>query len=340
MPIKINMEKITVICPTYNQESFIRKTIESIVEQKTNFKFKLLIGDDCSLDSSIEIIKHYQKKYPKIIKAIFRKKNIGSMENLKDLFCQCKSKYISICEGDDFFTDPNKLQIQADYLDKHPECSLCFHPVNVFVENQKDSGYIYPDPKLKFSKNTKELVKWNFIQTNSVMYVNQYDYKNIPTNIIPGDWFLHLYHAKKGKIGFINKVMSSYRRHPKSLWWNYDKNISEILKKYSNQHLGMYFAANKLFDKNTEYENIIFKNIEYVFRKIIETDLKEKTTLTEKAIKNYPEEVSIFLKKSFYRKENTGSFNVDKKLEELKKIKDSKLYKLWPIYEKIKKIFI
>lgn len=340
----MNKIKVSILCLTYNHELYIKKCIDSFLSQKTNFNFEILIHDDGSDDKTLKILKEYKKKYPKKIRLLTEKENqlskIIKDFILEDLLPLAKGEYISMCEGDDFFTDPNKLQIQADYLDKHPECSLCFHPVNVFVENQKDSGYIYPDPKLKFSKNTKELVKWNFIQTNSVMYVNQYDYKNIPTNIIPGDWFLHLYHAKKGKIGFINKVMSSYRRHPKSLWWNYDKNISEILKKYSNQQLGMYFSLSKLFNSEPEYQDIIYNNVEYIFRKMAETDIKEKTMLVQKAVEDYPKEISNMLIRSFYKKENTDSFNVDKKLEELKKIKDSKLYKLWPIYEKIKKIFI
>ena len=112
------MPLVSVCCVTYNHADFIKQTLEGFVTQKTNFPFEVIIADDCSTDGQQDIIKEYAKKYPDIIKPIFHSHNTGSYQNLLDAASACKGKYVAMCDGDDYWTDENKLQKQADFIDR------------------------------------------------------------------------------------------------------------------------------------------------------------------------------------------------------------------------------
>ena len=111
----INSEyKVAIVCITYNHEKYIKQTIESFLMQKTEFKFTVIIADDCSKDSTPDIIREYAAKYPDIIKAVLRDKNIGPMNNFKSAMSYCSSEYLALCEGDDYWTDENKIKKQIE----------------------------------------------------------------------------------------------------------------------------------------------------------------------------------------------------------------------------------
>lgn len=112
---------VSVAVITYNMEKYLRPLLDSILKQKVNFTYEVIIDDDCSPDNSRGIIKEYQKKYPNIIKPIFRDKNVGGSKNMFGVLQHCQGKYIAILEGDDFWEDEEKLQYQVDFLEKHPE---------------------------------------------------------------------------------------------------------------------------------------------------------------------------------------------------------------------------
>ena len=114
---------------TYNQERYINEAIRSVMLQETNFPFELVIGNDASTDCTGTICADWQKKYPEQIVLFNRKKNLGLQQNFIQTYTRCRGQYIAICEGDDFWTDKRKLQIQADFLDTHPDYSTCFHRV-------------------------------------------------------------------------------------------------------------------------------------------------------------------------------------------------------------------
>jgi len=196
--------------------------------QETDFPFELIIHDDASTDGTVDIVREFEEKYNNIT-AIYQNENqfskgIGLI--LADFtLSRARGEYVIINEGDDFFTDPHKLQKQADYLDQHLDCALCFHPVRVVYEDGSRPEHLFPSKEMLGGKNIltlEDLLKYNFIQTNSCMYRWGYKGKKItsvfPKNILPGDYFLHILHAKLGLIGYIDEVMSSYRRHQESLW--------------------------------------------------------------------------------------------------------------------------
>lgn len=115
------MVLVSVAVITYNMEKYLPTLLESILKQKVDFEYEIVIDDDCSPDHSREIIREYQKKYPQMIKAIFREKNVGGSKNMYGVMQQCSGKYIAILEGDDFWESEDKLQYQVDFLEKHPE---------------------------------------------------------------------------------------------------------------------------------------------------------------------------------------------------------------------------
>ena len=250
-----NTEKflVSIHCITYNQKDYIRQCLDGFVMQKTNFKFVAYVGDDCSTDGTTEIVREYEQKYPDIIKGVYHSENTGGEQNFFDVANMCKTKYVAICEGDDYWTDPYKLQKQVDYLEEHSEYSACFHPVRVKWENGKGKA-IYPSKtKMKWRKfiNLKDLLKVNYIQTNSVVYRWRNDIPDIfPKGILPADHYLHLLHAQVGDIGFLPEVMSVYRKHSAGIWFD-KKNLHA---KYGENEIAFYHNVYKnITNASNEY---------------------------------------------------------------------------------------
>ena len=123
---------VSVYCMTYNQENTIAQAIESIVSQKTDFPFELIVHDDASTDATADVVRGYEKRYPEIIRPIYQTENQYRRFNLVKQFIHpaSRGKYIAFCEGDDFWSDTDKLQLQADIMRANPECTLCFHAVD------------------------------------------------------------------------------------------------------------------------------------------------------------------------------------------------------------------
>lgn len=252
--------KVSVVCVSYNQERYINQAIDSFIEQKTNFEFEVLVADDSSTDKTAEIIKTYSRKYPKIIKPILRKNNIGVARNFRETLLEASGEYIALCEGDDYWTNINKLQIQVDYMEKYPSTTVCFHPVEVVYEDGRPST-IFPEKRVAKEFTKTNLFKRNYMQTNSVMY-RRADYSQLELNFLPVDWYLHLYHMRDGRIGFINKVMSAYRRHPGGLWWDTASgNLDTMWNKYGISHIRLYEGLLKIYGGNKEYNRIISNHI-------------------------------------------------------------------------------
>lgn len=247
-------KKLSIVCITYNQAKFIRQCLDSFLMQETDFKYEVLINDDASTDGTKEIIEEYAKKYPDIIKPVLRDENIGAIRNFVDTLSRVKTKYAAVCEGDDYWTDKNKLQKQVDFLETHPEYSGCFHPVRVVWENKENEDSVFPTAKMIGKKKfvTKEdMLKCNYIQTNSVVYRWRFtdtDIKEIfPMGILPGDWYLHLLHAQTGKIAYLPDIMADYRKQSGGIWYD-GKNIQ---LKYGVESTKFYYSVWKNFTESS-----------------------------------------------------------------------------------------
>ena len=128
-----NEIKVSVCVVTYNQEKYIAECLRSLVDQETDFKFEIIVGEDCSTDNTREIVLDFQKKYPEIIKPLLHEKNVGGSNNYLETHAKAVGKYIAHMDGDDYAL-PGKLQIQSDFLDANSECNMVFHRMN-FIDN-------------------------------------------------------------------------------------------------------------------------------------------------------------------------------------------------------------
>ena len=271
------MYELSIVTITFNHEKFIAKCIRSIISQKTNFRYQLIISDDASQDNTAKIIEQFQIKYPGKIKFIKKEINIGAYENYVSTLSLVNSSFVVICEGDDYFCNENKLQIQYDYLINNPDKSICFHPVKVVHPGffNKFKKKIFPKSKTRFFKNDlniNDLLMHNFMQTNSVMYrwrfKNGEDFKNnFPKNIMPCDYYLHLLHAQIGEIGFIDKIMSAYRIWEGGIWYNTDKDLTKHVLKHGINQLNFIIEVAK--NIATDKYFYLKKNKDFV-KKIIE----------------------------------------------------------------------
>lgn len=290
--------KVSILCITYNHSRFIKQAFDGFLMQETNFEFEILINDDASTDGTAEIIREYQKKHPKLIKPVFQKENQYSKGKrnfmLKYLVPKAKGKYLALCEGDDYWTDPHKLQKQVDFLDKRSDYALCFHPVKVVYEDGSQGNSIYPEGSDKSLFTNKELLTTNFIQTNSVMYRKQTYKKEVP-DLMPGDWYLHLYHASFGKIGFIDEVMAVYRRHSGGIWWEARNDMEVVWKKHGVAHLTFYAEVLKIYEKNSTYKEVLHDSMKGFFNMLIELNEKTETNLVTEMFEKLPNEITALV---------------------------------------------
>ena len=217
---------VSVAMLAYRHERYIAQAIESVIGQKTTFPFELVIGEDASPDATLEICRRYERLHPGKVVVVSTGENVshGQNGNLLRTCLRCRGKYVAICEGDDYWTDPLKLQKQVDYMESNPDCTVCFHPVVVHWEDGSFPDGEYPANAGRFLRRPPtigELLRVNYMQTNSVMYRWNPDgrlFDEFPLRELPGDWKLNLLHARCGRIGFLPDVMAVYRRHPDGLW--------------------------------------------------------------------------------------------------------------------------
>lgn len=276
--------KVSIITITYNQEKYVREALDSLIAQKTSFPVECIVADDASTDSTGEIVAQYAQKHSNFFRPILRKKNLGAVANFFDALQTAKGDYIALCEGDDFWLDENKLQLQVEFLEKNPDHSLCFHSTNVFFQDRSVPDSIFPDPNDVTDLTVERLVRANFIQTNSVLYRRQ-SYKDMNQKAFPTDWYLHLYHAQYGKIGYINRVMSAYRRHPGGLWWDTHQNLDQIWRKHGLGHLELYAEVLRMYPENYQVKQLIDGKAAALFERLQILDERE---LYLGAAKQYP----------------------------------------------------
>lgn len=235
--------KVSVLCAAYNHEKYIRQCLEGFVSQKTDFNFEVLINDDASTDNTAKIIKEYEEKYPEIIKPIYQKENQHSKKikiNPDILFPHAKGKYIAFCEGDDYWTDPCKLQKQVDALEKNPDCFMCLCRVDVVEEDDtystRNKNRIYTEPTgiISSARFIKILNPYLYQLSGYVLNSEQLGryYQEIPEFkklADVGDLPLLLYFGQLGKVYFINEAMSHYRINSIGSWHDLNQNTEKQL---------------------------------------------------------------------------------------------------------------
>lgn len=204
---------------TYNHEKYISQAIESVIMQKTNFHFTLFIGEDCSTDNTRKICIKYANKFPNKIKLFLNEKN-DIKKNAKTIYDACSSsgaKYIAMLEGDDYWTDPYKLQKQVDFLEANQDYSLCCHQCKIL--DQDTGKFLQPIKRRRlfksnnFSFTNKELVGWGTQPLTMLIRRSNFDNGLQQKYKYCRDEHLYYHLLKEGKGYFINQEMGVYRHH-------------------------------------------------------------------------------------------------------------------------------
>lgn len=260
---------VSIKCLAFNHEKYIRKTLEGFVMQKTKFRFEAIVHDDASTDGTAVIIREYAEKYPDIIKAIFETQNQyskqdGSLTNI--MHNACKGKYIAMCEGDDYWTDPYKLQKQIDFLETHPEFVICSHRYKSY--NQKEQTFyenIYPYVNESCSYSLSDLIngKWLAHPLTVVYKKSALDFNHYMKFSMKQDVVLFYSLLKNGYGYLLSDVMAVYRIHDGGVWSHLNEQEKIILE--IKQRLAIYEVEKN--DIAAEFLYITFYS--RPFRKIV-----------------------------------------------------------------------
>lgn len=243
---------VSISCITYNHSAYIREAIDGFLMQKTNFKFEVLIHDDASTDGTSDIIREYEKKYPDIIKPIYQTENqyskgdgtVGRIQRNR-----AKGKYYALCEGDDYWTDPCKLQKQVDFLEANPEYVFTFHDCETLEQNTGIKHLRVGNRKIDEVVDLESVIVQNNIPTASIIYRNIIDWTSIPkmfSTMRKGDYVLVVLLAEKGLGKYLPGAMSVYRIHEGGVWSgaNQEYRNDEDVKFYI--YLNEYFSDRKV----------------------------------------------------------------------------------------------
>ncbi|HHX37911.1 MAG TPA: glycosyltransferase [Clostridiaceae bacterium] len=276
-----NKPAVTVCFITFNQEAYIEQAIESILMQETNFNVHLLIHDDCSTDNTPAIIRRYMERYPDQITAILQEENQFSQnigiqgEILAPLI---KTEFAAMNEGDDYWLDPQKLQIQYDYMMSHPGCAACCHAATQVSSEGEMKGI---DMRMDFAVNDPDqnlslpylIDLGSKVPTNSYFYRSSIGHNGFPSfynDCVVGDYPMILYFATCGDVHFMNRVMSAYRHNAEGSWtrsWVINPDIYvqtnlsviEMLRAFDQYTNRRYTAEIKQKVIDYEFENLLTK---------------------------------------------------------------------------------
>ncbi|WP_395803303.1 glycosyltransferase [Daejeonella sp.] len=271
---------VSICCITYNQEKYIAEALDGFLMQNTNFNYEIIIGDDCSTDATRSIIEDYSERYPGKIQLLTNLKNGGATPNILKTLGTAQGKYIAMCDGDDYWTDSRKLQMQVDFMENNPDSSICCHYSSVIDEN---GDLVYEDNNpvsLEYTYEDVLLGRKNETRVCTMMMKNNDHLKHIKSQ----EWFYQVYSADtffklyvlsepKAKLYVLPEIMAVYRLHQAGVWSMID---SQVRKKkmiddfnilinnfsYTAQHkkelLKIYLMQYFLFDvKNFKFQKAI-----------------------------------------------------------------------------------
>ncbi len=284
---------VTIVCITYNHEEFIAQALDSFLMQKTNFKFKVFVGEDCGQDKTADIIRKYAVQYPEIIIPFIRESNIGAQRNLIDLCQRATSPYIAFCEGDDYWNDEYKLQKQFDFMENHLNTKVCTTKTEIHAPHdwqfkdwyKKINGkFLIPDSIPGYKKHGN-FIEPSYIININVAHTSTHFYRWNYDLIIP-DWYyegiigdtpLLLLQLGNGKLGYIDDITSVYRINSGSIFFDKDKEKNFLrtridyirwmsgFRNYAHENFNKYpiiNLENRIKLEVTNYLRVLVKNKE------------------------------------------------------------------------------
>ena len=283
---------VSIWCTTFNHKPYIRQCLEGFVMQRTSFPFIAIVHDDASTDGTKDIIMEYAQKYPEIIHPIIQKENQFSKGfeepiRIKLDFCK-KTKYVACCEGDDYWTDPLKLQKQFDFMESHLDYSACFHQAYIHYENSDKEDELCGEFENRdytgieiYTQNPPATASFFFRSSvyDSIVYK-----KFLKEKMIFADIPLFLSCAHEGKVRGMSDIMSVYRKHTTGLTNTFNSGSKRMLR-FANDRLKIY----KIFGEEYKKECInvyVIEYLNYFFINMKRGHLKIKSLL--KVIFRYP----------------------------------------------------
>ena len=276
---------VSIKCMTYNHENYIAQAIDGFLMQKTTFPVEILIHDDASTDKTASIVHEYEIKYPKIIKVIYEKENQYKIKKHHEkIDALIKGKYIALCEGDDYWTDPNKLQTQVDWLEAHPDYTMCCSDAIISSSKREYNWACY---KKDTTIPVKDMILGggSFIQTCTFVFRKELldNYPECCTKCHVGDYPLQIWAVLKGKVRYFAQKTGSYRLNHPGSWTSKSKQIdykkqtpgwrSEILMLQGLDQYSSYFYHSIFKKRQTQFilEKAVFSG----------SDLRTKQSIKE-----------------------------------------------------------
>ena len=302
---------VSICCVTYNHEKYIGETIDGFLMQETDFAFEILIHDDCSDDDTQKIILNYKEKYPNIIRTVFQKENQyskGIKRFFSFLFQIANGAYYALCEGDDFWTDSRKLQIQLDEMKKYPNIGMSFHPAFEFYDNKRTGKILSRHFHANQLVTTSDIILGGgvFCPTASLMFKKE-ALSDLPEWFFKapvGDYFMQILGSSNGGALYIDRPMSIYRKGHSGSWTNSLFSDPEgFVEQYTQKHQDLKLDMIKtLKEKNRYFDNrynaeiqqrisIALLSLSLVYLKV---GMFEKfQTAIEKSCKTYKKSLSL-----------------------------------------------
>lgn len=293
---------VSVCVATFNHEKYICKALDSILEQDTSFSFEIVVRDDASTDGTTEIIKKYKELYPNIIKLVIESENTyskcGYWNFFEETLKHSTGEYVAFCEGDDYWTNPHKLQKQIGFLESNPKFIGCIHNTRYLIAGTETNETV-----VKKYLDTYEFVDFFDAYAHTSSYVFRHNNQNIINSYLKqyyGDWYMLLIFSSLGPVKYINEIMSTYRIHDKGIYSGSNKEdqlikylqnclvFSNIFKGYKKDFLDLFTASlhqpsDKLLTQSIDHllDKVDIESIKHIILKQANINKKNNETIKE-----------------------------------------------------------
>ena len=257
--------ELSVLLVTYNHAKYVAQALDSILMQRTDFDFEIVVADDCSTDSTLSIIKEYEKHCSQL-RVLPTTANVGISRSYQRGFEACRGRYIAVLEGDDYWISPRKLQATSAFLDRNPHCSFCFHRI-IRYQQHPETVAVFPEHwTAEQILTANELANGNFIGGFSTCVYRSEIIGALKPQLWTLDireWLFNVVVAEHGPIGYVPQILSVYRAHPEGIWSQ--KSFSETLPEFI-----------KLIDSYDEFLDFRFTRELQAFRRTLTPGLTGK----------------------------------------------------------------
>jgi glycosyltransferase involved in cell wall biosynthesis len=212
--------RVSVLVKAYNHEPFIARAIESVLAQRTEFPYEIVVGEDCSTDRTREVLRGLRDQYPERIRVLLRERNLGNIRNFTDTLRACSGEYVALLDGDDYWTSPRKLQQQVAYLDAHPTFSSCAcNAAVVDASGHNAIGTYCPEERSRAIGLRRMLIS-DPVPTSTVMFRRRLigEFPAWYDTIMMGDWPLLVLTLRQGDMWYEAQIAAAHRVHAGGLW--------------------------------------------------------------------------------------------------------------------------